>query len=115
MMIHSPGHTVGDMSVTSYHQIGRRIPSHEGREGLEWVLYEKSEQHIYRAEGRVTHHSWSQSSVECNDTGLSGIKDSVGPGINVPDQSSLGDVVDMGIDAKICPAVDVEKVQGDED
>ena len=33
----------------------------------------------------------------------------------MPDQSSRGDIVDIGIDAEIGPAVDVEGVQGDED
>ena len=33
----------------------------------------------------------------------------------MPDQTSLGDVLDIGVDAKIGSAVDVEGVQGDED
>ena len=33
----------------------------------------------------------------------------------MPDQTSLGDVVGIGVDAKIGPVVDVEGVQGDED
>ena len=63
----------------------------------------------------VTYHAWRQTLVECNDTDASTIKDGVIPGIDMTDQSGPGDSIDVGFDAKISLAVDVDEIQRDED
>jgi hypothetical protein len=76
--------------------------------------HNKSKYHC-RGGGRVTYSWWSQRLVECDDGSTSSIKDSVVPGINVPDQTGCGDAVNISIDTQISFAIKVEIIQRDKD
>jgi hypothetical protein len=72
-------------------------------------FYRLLSQRISGAEGKATGYLQTLSlTTECNNTGPSGIKVGISPCINMPDQTSPGNAVDVGVDTKISMAVDVE-------